>query len=262
VNAPDHIRLLVAIKQVLEPETRLQVDDSGRAAGPDGPATYWLNRLDEFALEAAVRIKESRPGVEMDAATVGPARAAKVLERAVGMGADRAIHVLTADDPGTTVIAAALAGLAQNRNYDLILTGAMSEDQMNGQVGPALAALLDLPWATLVMALDLLPAGREIIVEREIEGGRRHRLALDLPALITVQSGINKPRYPSLSNVLRAKKTPPETILSEKLIDRTEPTETLSLTPPARKRAGQVLAGDTRAKAEQLRKILADKGFL
>ncbi len=258
----DNIRLLVAIKQVLEPETRLRVDASGRAAGPDGPATYWLNRFDEFAVEAAVRIKESRPGVEIDAATVGPDRAAKVLERAVGMGADRGIHVLTQGDPGPLVTAAALAGLAQTRDYDLIVTGAMSEDQMNGRVGPALAALLDRPWATLVMALDLAPDGRELTVEREIEGGRRHRLALDLPALITVQSGINKPRYPSLSNVLRAKQTPPETIPLETLTDQTEPTETLSLSPPVRKRAGLVLEGDTRVKAQRLQKILADKGFL
>ena len=114
----------------------------------------------------------------------------------------------------------------------------------------------------LASSLDLDPDGRAIIVEREIEGGRRHRLSLDLPAVITVQSGINKPRYPSLSNVLRAQRTPPMTISLENLTDRTEPTETLGLAAPTRKRAGLVLAGDTRDKAEALRKILADKGFL
>jgi electron transfer flavoprotein beta subunit len=256
------MRLLVAIKEVIEPETRLQVDGAGQLVVPDGPVAFWLNRFDEFAVEAAVGIKESRPGVEVDAVTVGPARSVKALERAVGMGVDRAIHVLTEGEAGPLVTASALAGLARTREYDLIIAGAMSEDQMNGQVGPVLAALLDLPWATLVMALELAPDGREVIVEREIEGGRRHRLSLDLPAVITVQSGINRPRYPSLSNVLRAKKTPPETISLQDLTDGSEPTETLSLAAPAQKRAGLVLEGDTRAKAEALQKILTDRGFL
>lgn len=254
------MRVLVAVKQILAPETRRRIDDTGRRVVPDGPSTYWLNRFDEFAVEAAIGLKESRPGVEVDAATVGPARAAQVLERAMGMGADRGRHLLTENvwDLPPWAVARHLATLAGD--YDLVICGGMSEDEMNGQTGPMLARLLGRPWATYVMALEVSTDGRIINIEREIEGGRRDCLELDLPALITVQSGLNRPRYPSLSNVLRAKAQPPEVIKVGRPDGPRE--EVVAVSAPVKTRAALVLEGDTRAKAERLRDILREKAFI
>lgn len=254
------MRILVAVKQIMAPETRRRIDAAGRRVVPDGPVTYWLNRFDEFAVEAAIGLKESRPGVEVDAATVGPARAAQVLERAVGMGADRGRHLLSETDWDLPpwAVARHLAALAGD--YDLVICGAMSEDEMNGQTGPMLARLLGRPWATYVMALEVSIDGRVISVEREIEGGRRDCLELDLPALITVQSGLNRPRYPSLSNVLRAKAQPPEVIMVERPDGPRE--EVVAVSEPVKTRAALVLEGDTRAKAERLRDILKEKALI
>ncbi len=254
------MRVLVAVKQILAPETRRRIDDAGRRVVPDGPPTYWLNRFDEFAVEAAIQLKESRSGVEVDVVTVGPDRAAQVLERARGMGADRGRHLRTESDRDLPpwLVARHLAALAGD--YDLVICGAMSEDEMNGQTGPMLARLLGWPWATLVMALEVSNDGRSISVEREIEGGRRDCLDLDLPALITVQSGLNRPRYPSLSNVLRAKAQPPEIMVVERPDGPRE--EVVAVSEPIKTRAALVLEGDTRAKAERLRDILREKAFI
>jgi electron transfer flavoprotein alpha/beta subunit len=114
-------------------------------------------------------------------------------------------------NPMPSEISALLAAWAGGRGYDLILAGTLSEDDMHGQTGPMVAAHLDWPWATSAVRLDVHPgeeAGREgpcIGVEREVEGGRREILAIRLPALVAVQSGINRPRYPALSHVLRAR---------------------------------------------------------
>ncbi|MFH1537364.1 MAG: electron transfer flavoprotein subunit beta/FixA family protein [bacterium] len=202
------MKILVCVKQVPETNSIVKIDGSKKWVEADMHSAFRTSRFDEYAVEEALRIREAVPGAVVDAITAGPDRAKEVLRRAMGMGADGGIHILTDDrgyvSPFTT--AARIAAVAGKRKYDLILTGIMSEDEAQGQVGPMVAEMLGLPCATAVVSLKISSGSRPVYVEREIEGGCRDCLEIRLPALLTVQAGINRPRYPSLSNVMRANK--------------------------------------------------------
>ena len=221
-----------------------------------------MNRFDEFALEEALMIREAAGNVSVEAISVGPEQSVQVLRRAMGMGADRCIHILTTDDPFRNAFSTAslIAEYARNKQYDLILTGAISEDLMQGQVGPMLAEMLSLPSATAVISTRLsLPY---INVEREIEGGSREAWEIRLPAVLSIQTGINKPRYPSLSQMLRAAKSQPE-IIREESLGKPRIRQIVADTDIARKqRSGLVLTGNSEQKAAALITIFRDKGFL
>jgi len=180
------------------------------------------------------------------------------------MGADRGIHLKT-DIDGYQVpssVATKIAEYAADKSYGLILTGAISEDHMNGQVGPMIAAHLNLPCATGVILQQLSSDYKTLYVEREIEGGGRDMLELKIPAVVTIQSGPNTPRYPSLSNLLRANKQELETIDVESLMRPYVGETILQLTYPVKSRAGEVLTGSPQQKARKLLKILRKKAFI
>ncbi len=256
------MRILVCCKQVDEPESLL-LDEQGRPY-PNAPARRKLAEWDARALEEALVLKETRPGVEVWAVTVGPAEADAVLQRALGMGADQAAHILAADDPPLrpATIAAWLAEFARERGFDLILCGVMSEDSLQGLVGLMLAELLGLACATGVVGLALVPDQAGLRVEREMEGGRRQAMTLPLSALVTVGSSPRQPRYPSLSNLLRAKKAPRLLIEAETLAPAPVREERLGLSLPQRQRAGLRLVGSPAEKAAQLRDILRERSLL
>ncbi|MBW1789717.1 MAG: electron transfer flavoprotein beta subunit/FixA family protein, partial [Deltaproteobacteria bacterium] len=144
------MKILVCIKQVPDPEMPVRVDERGRVARPEGDLKYWMNHADEFAVEEAILIKEAGFGTTVDVLTVGPGYAAQVLERAMGMGADNGVHILLPEEDFLSPLntASYIAAYALNKGYDLILTGVMGEDHMQGQVGAMLAELLSFPCAT------------------------------------------------------------------------------------------------------------------
>lgn len=258
------MKILVCVKQVPDVERIVVRDAADGMAALDISNEFRMNRFDEFAVEAAVRIKESMAGASIHVITVGPGRAADVLKRPLGMGADQGIHLKTPTDadPGPAAVAAFIAGYARSRGYRLILCGSMSEDGLNGQVGPMAAAYLNLPYATQVIAIQPAPDPSELSIEREIEGGVREMLAIRLPALLTLQPGINRPRYPSLSRLLRAHRQGVETIPTETLRPAEAWVERLGLMAPPRMRASQVLTGSAREKADRLAAILKEKAFI
>ncbi|HMA66809.1 MAG TPA: electron transfer flavoprotein subunit beta/FixA family protein [Desulfosalsimonadaceae bacterium] len=258
------MRILVCIKQVPEFE-HIQITRAQQGAALLGEYPgYKINRFDEFAVEEAVQIKESREGASVDVLTVGPERAAEVLKRAIGMGADNGIHLLT--DAGDwicpSVLASWIAAYAGTKAYDLVLCGSMSEDGMNGQVGPMLAAGLGIACATQAIAAK--PAGDlgAIAVEREIENGSRELLELSLPALLALQTGANTPRYPSLSNLLRASKQEMEQVRAETLCSAPTGRDVLGFEIPGKSRAGRPLTGSAREKAGQLLALLREKALI
>jgi electron transfer flavoprotein beta subunit len=161
-----------------------------------------------------------------------------------------------------SILADWMTSLSEASEADLILCGAMSEDLMQGQVGPLMAEYLSLPCATAVVHLKIMPTGGDVLVEREIEGGYREAVALQLPALLTIQTGINQPRYPSLSNLLRANKLKLNTLYVNTMDDATPLQGVRQVTLPRKLREGVFLEGSTTQKAEQLLAILSDRSFL
>jgi len=258
------MKILVCIKQVCESESPIQIDDHARWIQTDAITGYKMNRLDEFAVEEAVLLKEAYPGTNIDAITLGPDRSADVIKRAIGMGADHGIHIVTEAEGylNPFTIASSIANYARDKHYALILTGAMSEDQIQGQVGPMIAACLSLPWATTVIRQQMAPDSKSVYVEREIEGGSRDTLQLQLPAVLTIQSGINTPRYPSLSNLLRANKQKLETIQAGDSAQPELREKVVRVTNPAKSRSGTFLIGTQREKVTRLLNLLRDRALL
>ncbi len=257
------MRLLVCVKQVPDPDLLSELDELRRAVRLPTMNAFKMNRYDEFAVEEAVGIKERNADTTVDVLTVGPERAAEALRRAIGMGADHGIHILTdtAEPPGPAQIAAWIAEHARPKGYGLVLTGVMSEDLMQAQVGSLVAARLRLPCATGVVAESIDHESGRVRVEREIEGGAREVVEIDLPAVLTLQSGINQPRYPALSHLLRANRQTLETV-DAKTLPPADPTETLiRLACPQKRRTGTVLAGNREEKADRLLAILREKAL-
>lgn len=198
------MKIAVCLKQVVTPETQVRVNAAGTWIR-DESASWALNEPDAYALEEALRLKE-RHGGEVIAVSAGPARVTQVLRDALGRGADRAIHVngehLATADALTT--ADALASVLRDEQPDLVLAGLQSDDQGFAQVGAILAERLDVAHSTIVVSLEL--QDRTLRVKRELEGGWFQWIALPLPAVVTVQSGINQPRYVTLKGMMAAKK--------------------------------------------------------
>ena len=245
------MKILVCIKQV----------------GDDGE----MNRFDAHALEEALGLKDqlnAQPlkSVTVDVVTVGPDKASKVIRRAFGMGADRGSHIVTEDPEyiSSFVTASRLAAVAKRAPYDLILTGIMSADMMAGQTGPMLAKILGLPCATAVIKTSPPTNDNLIEVERELENGFRDCLTIRLPAVLTIQAGINTPRYPRLSKMLAAGQKEIETLKETDLFP--EPIEAreicIGLEYPEKTRSGRMLEGSLSDKAGQLFALLKEKDLI
>ena len=258
------MKILVCVKQVPESEAPIRIDAEAGWIKTADISEFKMNRLDECAIEEAVQIKEAAADTRIEAVTVGPSRSAAVIKRSIGMGANFGIHIMTESEKYLSAfeIAAMIAEFARDRGYDLILTGAMSEDNMQGQVGPMIAGRLGLRWATSVILEKISADEKTVYVEREIEGGSRAALKLPLPAVLTIQSGINTPRYPSLSNLLRANRKALEIIQAGDLAQDPSPEVVVRIVYPQKTRSGTVLKGTEEEKAAQLVRILREKALL
>ncbi len=254
------MRLLVCIKQIMELEANLRIALSNRILVTDDHTQYRISEFDTYAVEMALRMREAVGG-QVDVVSVGPVRVAAAVRRAMGMGADRGIHVLTADDClDPNQIAFVLAKVAERGQYDLILAGVQSEDDRQGVVGPMIAAHLGYPYAIAVHEIRVLE--REIEILRELDAGLGECLAVQLPAVVTVHSGADRPRYPSLSNMLRANRAELEVLdsASFNLPAVQQSVEQLSFPLPSR--LCLELEGSAQEKAQRLRHILVERHVL
>jgi electron transfer flavoprotein beta subunit len=256
------MKILVCIKQVVDPESPLVIGADGNWIDEKQKITLRMNSYDDYALEEALLLAERFPDTVVDAVTVGPARSRPVVVKALEKGA-RNGFLLAADAVplGAFGTASALADFAKGRDYDCIMCGVISEDLMQGMTGPALAALLGVPCAVAVMRAEFDPQGRSVEVECELEGGLREGIRLSMPCLLAIQSGINRPRYPSLSNVLRAKTA--EIVVMEACIPASGG---LGARPvleyPERGQKGIVIQGSPGEKAGALAGIFHEKALL
>ena len=199
------MNIIVCIKRVLEvAEIDLQVNQTGKGIKEEG-LVFSLNDWDNYAVEEAVRIKEKHGG-KVTAITVGPEESEEVLRRALALGADEAVRVTDPKMQGSdgSAIATILAAVIKDIPYDVILTGVQANDDGYAQVGATLAELLGIPHATLVTAMAIEEKGAK--VHRELEGGMEEILDVATPALFTIQSGINEPRYVSIMGIRKVAK--------------------------------------------------------
>ncbi len=199
------MKILVCMKQVPQKDAPLKLNESGTWIRED--VSYEVNEPDAFALEEALRQKEKHSG-EVVVITAGPARAQQVLREALAKGADRAIHLednaFVGLDASNT--ARALAAAIKDEKFDLIFTGLQSDDYGYAQTGVVLAELLGWPHATIIMQIEKTDSG--IRVKRELEAGYFQFVDMPLPAVLTIQSGINKLRYATLIGIKQAKNKP------------------------------------------------------
>jgi electron transfer flavoprotein beta subunit len=203
------MEILVCVKRVpdtADAEIGIRPDKKGIV---DEDLAFGIGEWDNYAVEEAIRLKEAHGGT-VTVVTVGSEESEEVLRRCLAMGADDAIRVDTAsvESPDPFAVARALEEVARKKAYDLVLTGALSGDDGYGIVGAVLAGRLGRPHATLVTSVDA--EGTKVVVTRELEGGLEEILAIELPAVLTIQTGINEPRYVSIMGIrkVRAKEIP------------------------------------------------------
>jgi electron transfer flavoprotein beta subunit len=245
------MKILVSIKQVPARDSQIRVDTSGRWI-QESDLSFETNEPDAFALEEALRLKEQHGG-EVVALCAGPARVSQTIREALAKGADRAIHIeedgLTALD--TLGVARLLAKAAEAEKPDLILTGLQSDDLGYGQTGVVIAELLGLPHGTIIMAVEKINSG--IRVKRELEDGWFQNVEMPLPAVLTIQSGINKLRYATLMGIKKAKTKEVKRVTAAELGVASTPGASIErVYLPQRSKQTQMIEGSAREAAAKL----------
>jgi electron transfer flavoprotein beta subunit len=200
------MKIMVCIKQVPHQDARLDVNGAGTWIQEEN-IKFEINPYDQNALEAALQLKDKDASHEVVVVSIGPERVTQSLRTALGMGADRAVHVkdAAADGSDSLGVAKILAAVAKAENPDLVFAGFMSDDGNLAATGPMLATLLGIPHTTTAVSFAMNGAIR---VERELEGGALEVVELSTPCLVTTQTGMNQVRYASLKGIMAAKKKP------------------------------------------------------
>jgi len=258
--------IIVCLKQIPNPDLQFQIAPDGHDFKREG-LTWKTNPSDEFALEEAVRLKEKHQG-KVTAITAGPPRTVQMLREAMAKGADEAIRIAY-DDPAAvdpmqvgSMLAAAIAKIP----YDLILTGVQSDDYLYSETPGWIAGKLNVPHASVVTKVEV--QGREAKVWRELEGGIQEVCSLTLPAVLTIQFGINVPRYAPLPAIMRAAKAPIKELQPKDLgaagWDSFASGYTLAVrgvSPPQAQGRARMITGKPEEVAQALATMLREKGF-
>jgi len=249
------MKIAVCLKHVVTRDAAVRVDEA-RTWIRDRDASFELNEPDAYALEEALRLKEKHSG-EVIAVSAGPARVTQALREALARGADRAIHVngdaLARAD--ASVVGKSLAAALKDENVDLVLTGLQSDDQGFAQVGVILAEALGLSHATIVMEVQVTAGG--LRVRRELEGGWFQWVAMPLPALLTIQSGINQLRYATLKGIMAAKKKEIRAVVAAPVA---APRQTIvSIYVPSKAKATHLVSGTAEEAGRELIRLLRDE---
>ena len=249
------MKIAVCIKQVPTREWQPRLRDD-KTWIREQDVSYEMNEPDAYALEEGLRLREKHGG-EVVVCSAGPARVQQVLREALARGADRALHV--ADDSLAAADAAASAGALAaamaDEQFELVLTGLQSDDQGHAQTGVVLAERLGIPHATIIMEVQV--EGGKLRVKRELEGGWFQWIAMPLPALLTIQSGINQLRYATLKGIMAAKK---KEIRQVALPQGLQPSQQIvALAMPSRTKQTQIVGGSPAEAAKELVRRLRDE---
>jgi electron transfer flavoprotein beta subunit len=260
------VKIVVPVKQVATLDEDFELRDDNRGVDPD--FLEWdLNEWDTFSLEAALQIKEAAGDGEVVAVTVGDGEAEDGLLACLAKGADRAVRVWDDDlrDADLMAVARILAAAVEREQPDLVLCGVQSSDAVNGATGVALASFLGLPRVAVVKKIDYDHAGKTATVERELEGGLIEVLRVRTPALLTVQTGINEPRYANLRAIKQAKEKPMEEVSPDDLglgsddVAAASASQVTEMAPPPKGEGAEILEGDAASVAERIAAIIKEK---
>jgi electron transfer flavoprotein beta subunit len=260
------MKIVVAVKQV----AALEEDFEIRADGRDVDAEFLvhdLNEWDDFSIEEAVKIKEAGGGpVQVVAVSVGSDSADEILRKCLAKGADRAIRVwdeaIQGSDP--MAIARILAALVKREDAQMLFTGVQSSDHACAATGIATAALLDWPHAAVINQLQYVAGARLATLRRELEGGLLQLVQIQTPAVLTIQLGINTPRYASLRSIKQAAAKPVELLSLQELgLNSAQVGESGSLSRVRRmyipdKSQAQMIEGSSSEQALRLAAIIRD----
>jgi electron transfer flavoprotein beta subunit len=243
------VNIIVCIKQVPAKDAPLSIAGNWIREADIG---FEMNEPDSYALEEALRLKEKHGG-EVIVLSMGPERVKQTIKEALAKGADRGIHI--ADDNFAQLdplgSAKSLAAAIKQQKYDLVLTGLQSDDHGFGQTGVLLAGVLDVPHATIIMAIEV--DGQKMKLKRELEAGWFQHMECPLPAVLTIQSGINKVRYATLKGIMAAKKKEITTIARESLGVSVEPTQRVEkIYVPTKTKKTEFLTGTPKEVAGKL----------
>ncbi|PSR28847.1 MAG: electron transfer flavoprotein subunit beta [Sulfobacillus benefaciens] len=251
------MKVLVMVKQVPDTETRIKIRPDGQGIVEDG-IKWVINPYDEFAVEESLRIREKFGG-ETVVVALGPKRVEEAVRQSLAMGADRAVIIESADMLEPSLVVQALAKVVKEEGFDLIITGKQAVDDDSAQVGPMLAARLGLPHASIVIKLDIDDSQNKLRVERELEGATEV-VELPFPSVITAQRGLNEPRYPTLPNIMKAKKKEVKRIPLDSLsIDPSPRIRLIQLSPPPDRPQPTVLTGEPAETAKKLAELLHEQ---
>jgi electron transfer flavoprotein beta subunit len=262
------MKILVTVKEVAEVEDEfdisgLDIDESS--------LEYDLNEWDDYAVEEAVQISEENDDVEVVSVTIGPERAEETIRMALAKGVDRAIRVW--DDAleeaqflDVDTKAEILAAVAEEEDPDFVLSGVQAGDDANSATGVALAERIGFEWAAVVNQLDVGAGADAASTHRELEGGVEELTDIELPAVFTIQTGINEPRYASLRGIRQAQRKPldaqglDDVGLDESAVE--SPIERTDMYEPEAESDAVIWEGDSAETAGELADFLRDEGVI
>ena len=260
------LNIVVCLKQVPNPDLQFQVSGDGKDIRRDA-LNYKVNGADEYALEEAVRLKE-RQGGTVTVLTVGPKRTEQMLREALAKGADRAVRVAFEDSAAMDAfqVARILAATIAKRPHDLVLTGVQSDDYAYSATGALAAGFLGVPHASVVTRIEVTDGGLK--AWRELEGGDQEVVSLLRPALLTIQFGINQPRYAPLPAIMRAARQPIEEVtpadIGRASWDAFRGPYSMAVrrvSPPALKGHAEMIGGSLPDQAKAVADLMREKGF-
>ena len=255
---PDiQMKIAVCIKQVPTREWHPRLNDA-RTWVREQDVSYEMNEPDAYALEEALRLREKHGG-EVVVCSAGPVRVQQVIREALARGADRAIHV---QDDGLAsvdalVTADALAAALAEERFELVLTGLQSDDFGQAQMGVVLAERLGIPHSTIIMEVQVDATAGSLRVKRELEGGWFQWIAMPLPALLTIQSGINQLRYATLKGIMAAKKKEVRTVPLPPGLQPVQ--QVVALAVPTRAKQTHMISGSAPEAARELVRRLREE---
>jgi electron transfer flavoprotein beta subunit len=246
------VKIVVCVKQVGRLDEEVEFTDDLTAVDPDflEPA---LNEWDAYAVEAALRLREEHGG-EVIAVTAGDEDADDVLRRCLAMGADRAARVDALPGLDALLPARALAPFVSGERPDLVLCGAQSSDAANAATPAALAGLLGLPCVAVARALDL--EARIAVVERELEGGLVEVVEVDLPTVVSIQTGANTPRYAALRAIRQAQE---QEIAVHRAEETVPASRVVRLRLPTHASSTVLIEGDAAAVADRILALVRER---